>query len=107
MSKLKPKVVAPPQPPAAASKPLTAISRFVAAFIDYARSECHLSANTVAAYRRDLAKLVEWIAGRDVKQLSVRDLADYAAWLHARKLAPASIARHLVSLKVFLPLSAT
>ncbi len=33
--------------------------------------------------------------------MTVRDLADYAAWLHARKLAPASIARHLVSLKVF------
>ena len=33
--------------------------------------------------------------------LSIRDLADYAAWLHGKKLAPASIARHIVSLKVF------
>jgi integrase/recombinase XerD len=102
MSKLKPKIaVVAGQPPAAPKSPPTAASRFVAAFIDYARSECHLSANTVAAYRRDMTKFVEWVAGRDVKQLTVRDLADYAAWLHARKLAPASIARHLVSLKVF------
>ncbi len=75
--------------------------RWIAAFVDYARTECHLSANTVAAYRRDLAKFAEWLGGRDVTKLSIRDLADYAGWLHARKLAPASIARHVVSLKVF------
>ncbi len=73
----------------------------IGAFVDYARSECHLSANTVAAYRRDMAKFGLWIAGRDVTALTIRDLADYAAWLHAKELAPASIARHIVSLKVF------
>jgi integrase/recombinase XerD len=75
--------------------------RWIAAFVDYARTECHLSANTVAAYRRDLAKFAEWLALREITKLSIRDLADYAAWLHARGLAPASIARHVVSLKVF------
>ena len=55
----------------------------------------------MAAYRRDLAKLAEWLAGRDPIALSVRELADYASWLHRRGLAPASIARHIVSLKVF------
>ena len=75
--------------------------RWIAAFVDYARTECHLSANTVAAYRRDLAKFAEWLAARQVTKLSIRDLADYAAWLHARGLAPASIARHVVSLKIF------
>ena len=34
-------------------------------------------------------------------QLTIQDLADYAAWLHQQKLAPASIARHLVSLRIF------
>jgi len=34
-------------------------------------------------------------------RLSIRKLADYMGWLHAKKLAPASIARHIVSLKVF------
>src|SRR4051794_29587965 len=75
--------------------------RWIAAFVDYARTECHLAANTVAAYRRDLAKFAEWLGGRDVVKLTIRDLSDYAAWLHARKLAAASIARHVVSLKVF------
>src|SRR5580704_18819704 len=70
---------------------------WIAAFVDYVRSECHLSANTVAAYRRDLAKFAEWLAGRDPTRLSIRELADYASWLHRRGLAPASIARHVVS----------
>ena len=39
--------------------------------------------------------------GGNIPGLSIRDLADYAAWLHGQELAPASIARHLVSLKVF------
>ena len=37
----------------------------------------------------------------EISGLSIRDLADYAAWLYGQQLAPASIARHLVSLKVF------
>ena len=60
---------------------------WIAAFINYVRSECHLSANTAAAYRRDLAKFAEWLAGRDPVRLSIRELADYrrlaeqaAAW---------------------------
>ena len=63
--------------------------------------ECHLAENTVAAYRRDLERFLEWLAGRSVPKLTIHDLADYAGWLHEKKLAPASIARHLVSLKVF------
>ena len=71
------------------------------AFCRYAEGECHLAANTVAAYRRDLRRFFQWLAGRAIPGLSIRDLADYAAWLHGQNLAPASMARHLVSLKVF------
>ncbi len=75
--------------------------RWIELFLDYCRSECHLAENTVAAYRRNLAKFAEWLAARKIQSLSINDLADYPAWLNARKLAPASVARHLVSLKVF------
>jgi integrase/recombinase XerD len=75
--------------------------RWIESFLDYSRSECHLSANTVAAYRRDLRKFGEWLGPRKIQELSIRELADYAGWLNARRLAPASVARHLVSLKVF------
>src|SRR5262245_48093509 len=74
---------------------------FLAAYAEYLRTECHHSDNTVAAYRRDLRKFYEWLDGREPARLNIRDLADYAAWLRRRNLAPASLARHLVSLKLF------
>lgn len=76
-------------------------ARWSESFLDYCRSECHLSANTVAAYRRDLQKFGEWLGPRKIQELTIRELGDYAGWLNARALAPASVARHLVSLKVF------
>jgi integrase/recombinase XerD len=74
---------------------------WVVAFADYQRSECHLSANTVSAYRRDLRRFYEWLGNKRIPALTIRDLADYAAWLHQQELAPASLARHIVSLKLF------
>ncbi|HEY4759697.1 MAG TPA: site-specific integrase, partial [Thermoguttaceae bacterium] len=70
-------------------------------FRSYVSGECHLAENTVAAYGRDLERFIEWLAGRSIHKLTIRELADYAGWLHKKKLAPASIARHIVSLKVF------
>lgn len=67
----------------------------------YAAGECHLAENTVAAYRRDLEHFFVWLDHRSIPDLSIRDLADYVGWLAGRALAPASIARHIVSLKVF------
>jgi integrase/recombinase XerD len=88
-----------PQPP----KPNAArtATTWLEAFVAYSAGECHLADNTVAAYRRDLTHFFEWLEHRSIPELSIRDLADYVAWLHGRKLAPASIARHIVSLKVF------
>jgi integrase/recombinase XerD len=75
--------------------------RWIESFVDYLRSECHLSENTVAAYHRDMRRFNSWLGGRRATQLSIQELADYAGWLHERKLAPASIARHLASLRIF------
>ena len=75
---------------------------WVEMFLDYCRSECHLSENTVAAYKRDLKKFSDWLGSRSIPRLSIRELADYPAYLQAKcELQPSSIARHLVSLKVF------
>src|SRR5271157_5531002 len=86
-----------PQPP----QPAVMAKTWLEAFVAYAASECHLAENTVAAYRRDLTRFFAWLDGRNMPALSIRDLADYVGWLHDRELAPASIARHIVSLKVF------
>jgi integrase/recombinase XerD len=75
--------------------------RLLDAFVHYIRTECHLSDNTVQAYTRDLRRFREWLAGRPIPGLTIQQLSDFAAWLHTHELAPSSIARHLVSLKVF------
>lgn len=71
------------------------------AFIDYLRSECHLSENTVQAYRRDLARFEQWLAGRRIASLKIRELSQYVVWLGEQSLNPRSIARHVVSLRMF------
>jgi integrase/recombinase XerD len=48
-----------------------------------------------------LRRFFEWLAGRRLAGLSVSDLADYPAWLINQQLAPASVSRHVVSLKMF------
>jgi integrase/recombinase XerD len=73
----------------------------LSAYVEYLRTECHLSDNTVAAYRRDLRKFYEWLDGREPARLGIRELADFAVWLRRAGLAPASLARHLTSLKLF------
>jgi integrase/recombinase XerD len=88
-----------PGPPG--NTPTNPVQRWIEMFLDYCRSECHLSSNTVAAYRRDMAKFSVWLDKRRFQDLTIRELADYPAFLNQRKLAPASIARHIVALKVF------
>ena len=76
-------------------------ARWREAFVRYLRSECHLAENTVLAYDRDLRRFFDWLRGRRIEGLTISDLSDYPAWLTAQELAPASISRHVVSLKVF------
>ena len=71
-------------------------------FEEYLRHECQLAVNSVEAYRRDLRRFQEWLAKRQVEDLTVQQLADYAGWLATLELAPATVSRHLVSLKLFL-----
>ena len=96
MRPLKPKLVVPK-----AQLVGSQADRWAASCLDYLRSECHLAENSVAAYRRDLKRFCEWVAGRFIPQLTVRDLSDYMAWLKGKNLAPTSISRHMVSVKIF------
>lgn len=75
------------------------------AFAGYLRAECGLSENTVAAYRRDLCRFFGWLAESrhrgDLEKLGVTAFSGYLAHLRRRQLAPASVIRHIVSLKMF------
>jgi integrase/recombinase XerD len=85
-------------------KPLSARNAkkvWIDAFLTYIAGERQLSDNTVQAYQRDLNRFFEWLGNRQPNELNVRDLADYAAWLHRHDFAPATLARHLASLRVF------
>ncbi|MGI9032373.1 MAG: site-specific tyrosine recombinase [Acidimicrobiales bacterium] len=59
------------------------------------------SANTLAAYRRDLAAYTEFLAGRGLAPSVVteRVVEDYMGFLRAAGRAPASVARALVSVR--------
>ena len=70
-------------------------------FIEYLRSECHLADNTVKAYGRDMVHFQDWLAGRSVVDLTVAQLSDFVAYLNSRGLAPSSIARGVVAIKMF------
>ncbi len=74
---------------------------WASAFEDYLRRECHLAENTVAAYCRDLRRFEQWRRGRAVEQLNISALSAFVGWLVDQQLAPASVARHLVTLKMY------
>ena len=59
------------------------------------------SANTLAAYRRDLAAYVDFLCGRrlTIHDVTDRVVEDYLAFLRAGGKAPASVARALVSVR--------
>jgi integrase/recombinase XerD len=90
--------------PSDAANQFLALSGDITAFRNYLRAERGLAKNTVLAYGRDLDRFAHWLAGgglADYLRPSVRDLIRYLSYLREEKLAPPSIARHLIALKMF------
>jgi len=79
------------------------IAATVTAFLTHVRVERGLSANTVAAYRRDLLKFEDFARKRKLTLESVaRDnLVEFLASLYRQKLESRTVARHLVTLRNF------
>ena len=76
----------------------------LADFHSYLRSERGLSDNTVQAYGRDLDRFANWcglVRHANYTAPSLKDLGRYLSFLHDEELAPPSVARHLVALKMF------
>lgn len=67
----------------------------------YLRSECHLADNTVQAYRRDLDRLKTWLNGRLPNKIDITGLSDFVGFLKKENLAPSSISRHIVAVRMF------
>jgi len=78
---------------------IVAISRF----LTHVKVEKGLSANTVSAYQRDLAKFNVFVQkGKLTLETVTRDdLVDFLAGLYREKLESRTVARHLVTLRNF------
>jgi integrase/recombinase XerD len=84
--------------------PIAELTADVSAFKHYLTTERGLSETTVLAYGRDLARYVSWAEGVKLPDHLRPDLADmvrYLGFLHDEKLAPPSVARHVVALRMF------
>jgi len=72
-------------------------------FLDHLQIERGLSANSVAAYSRDLAKFAEYLAahGLDFEKIDSGTATEFEISLKERGLALASINRAVSALKTF------
>jgi integrase/recombinase XerD len=76
----------------------------VDAFRDYLEVERGLSARTIAAYGKDVEKLVTWLLDRGVARadaVGVGELREYAYQLKDRGLQPSSIRRNLAAIRTY------
>src|SRR5262245_54731937 len=82
----------------------SALNDDIQAFRHYIQAERGLADNTHLAYSRDLDRFLHWVAGKGIANYlapTLLELANYIEFLRNEGLAPASLARHLVSLKMF------
>src|SRR5947207_1943748 len=80
------------------------LSADITAYRHYLQSERGMAANTVLAYGRDLERFAQWAADGNLSDHlspTVRQLSGYLSYLREQGLEPASVARHLVALKMF------
>jgi integrase/recombinase XerD len=79
------------------------IAPAITSFLTHVRVEKGLSANTVAAYRRDMLKFEAFAKKRKLSLPEVRrdDLVDFLSTLYHQKLESRTVARHLVTLRNF------
>jgi len=77
--------------------------RALALFLDMMAAECGASANTLAAYRRDLTQLDAFLTRRGETLSAARadTLAAYMTHLNKQKMAASTAARHLSSQRRF------
>jgi integrase/recombinase XerD len=76
----------------------------IIAFRHYLKAERGLAENTVLAYGHDLDRFARWCALVRLTEYNaptLKELGSYLSFMHDEELAPPSIARHLVALKMF------
>ena len=97
------KIESAPALVAAAATPVAAaaLPAYATAYLDYLARQRRAAPLTVSNYRRDLLKLSQLAAGRDLVSLGAQDIRRFAARLHGSGLDPRSIARSLSAWRGF------
>lgn len=90
----------------AAARAAPGLTSHALGFHTYLKAECGMATNSVAAYARDLARFLAWVKDQPSRNVgpdavTLEFLLDYQTNLSAAKYAPATIGRHLVTLKQF------
>ncbi|MCA9036183.1 MAG: site-specific tyrosine recombinase XerD [Planctomycetaceae bacterium] len=73
-------------------------------FLNYLEAECGMSPNTIAAYHRDLDKFFSWNrenAKTPIQEIGLPTMTAFLEHLQTFELAASSIARNLVSIRMF------
>ncbi len=73
-------------------------------FLDYLRLECGLAENSMAAYRRDLERLLDFLFARgifDWRNVRADDLSEFLASERAAGVADKTLARRVSALRMF------
>src|SRR5438477_12778148 len=90
--------------PSDAARQFESLTDDIKAFRHYLQAERGLAGNTLLAYGRDLDRYTRWVAESGPSNYlhpTVRDFGHYLIYLRDEGLAPPSVARHLVALKMF------
>ncbi|WP_157048909.1 site-specific integrase [Syntrophomonas palmitatica] len=81
------------------------MDKIISGFIDYLNFEKGLSANTLAAYRRDLEKFGRYLQANDesisLHEVEKKDVMAFLSWQLDQQASYATAARSLSSLKTF------
>lgn len=83
---------------------MTDMNQSVSAFLEHLASERRLSAHSVAAYRRDLQSLLDWLAEGQVaswQRLDTAGVRQFIARRHRQGASPASLQRQLSAIRMF------
>lgn len=76
----------------------------VEVYIDYLNNVKHSSKNTVASYKRDLQKMVQYFLNtgiNDVKDVTSTFLGSYVLFLEKQGMSSATVSRNIASIKSF------
>ncbi|MCA9041690.1 MAG: site-specific tyrosine recombinase XerD [Planctomycetaceae bacterium] len=80
------------------------LGRYYDPFLYYLEAECGMAQNTITAYKTDVARFLDWYKVEGPSQINEIELnlfSRYIEHLNNEGLNPTSIARHLISIKMF------